>query len=129
MAKSEILKAGELDTLIKVYLNNRSQNDYGEVVYSKSFSKDVWAKLLTTGIKGNEKIEDDTLRAEYKVAFLVRDDSIFYISSTTLSTAEKICIKHDNKFWNIVSVEPQGRGRGILLRCTFTDNDYPEFVE
>ncbi len=70
MAKSEILKAGELDTPIDVYYNTNTQNDYGEITKTKTLLKTIWAKLVITGTKGNEKVEDDTIRAESKINFL-----------------------------------------------------------
>ena len=32
-------------------------------------------------------------------------------------------VKYLNKYWNISSMEYLGRGKGIVIRCDFTDNE------
>tara|TARA_B100000519_G_scaffold188672_1_gene186444 strand:+ start:4924 stop:5301 length:378 start_codon:yes stop_codon:yes gene_type:complete len=123
MAKSEILKAGELDTPIDVYYNTSTQNDYGEITKSKTLLKTIWAKLITTGTKGNEKVEDDTIRAESKINFLVRYDSDLQMNSSTISPEDYFEILYESKYWNIMSMETLGRGKGIIIRCNLTDNN------
>lgn len=123
MAKSEILKAGELDTPIEVYYNTSTQNDYGEITKSITLLKLIWAKLITTGTKGNEKVEDDTIRAESKINFLVRYDAALQMNSSSISPEDYFIIKYESKYWNISSMETLGRGKGIVIRCDFTDND------
>tara|TARA_R100000664_G_scaffold30954_1_gene44061 strand:- start:3379 stop:3756 length:378 start_codon:yes stop_codon:yes gene_type:complete len=122
MAKNEFLKAGELDTPIDVYYNTNTQNDYGEITKSKTLLKTIWAKLVTTGTKGNEKVEDDTIRAESKINFLVRYDSALQMNSSTISPEEYFEILYESKYWNISSMETLGRGKGIIIRCYYTDN-------
>lgn len=122
MAKSEFLKAGELDTPIDIYVNTNTQNDYGEITKTRNLLKTVWAKLITTGTKGNEKVEDDTIRAESKVNFLVRYDSTLQMNSSSISPEEYIVIKYESKYWNVSSMETLGRGKGIMIRCYYTDN-------
>ena len=122
MAKSEFLKAGELDTPIDIYVNTNTQNDYGEITKTRNLLKTVWAKLITTGTKGNEKVEDDTIRAESKVNFLVRYDSTLQMNSSSISPEEYIDIKYESKYWNVSSMETLGRGKGIMIRCYYTDN-------
>ena len=122
MAKNEFLKAGELDTPIDVYYNTNTQNDYGEITKSKTLLKTIWAKFVTTGTKGNEKVEDDTIRAESKINFLVRYDSALQMNSSTISPEEYFEILYESKYWNISSMETLGRGKGIIIRCYYTDN-------
>ena len=122
MATSEILKAGELDTPIDVYYNTNTQNDYGEITKSKTLLKTIWAKLITTGTKGNEKVEDDTIRAESKINFLVRYDTDLQMNSSTISPEDYFQILYESKYWSISSMETLGRGKGIMIRCYFTDN-------
>lgn len=124
MAKTEFLKAGELDTPIHIYTNTDTQNDFGEIIKSRSLLKQIWAKLILTGTKGNEKTEDDTIRAESKVNFLVRYDADLEMLSPTISPEEKFQVLYQSKFWNIISMESMGRGKGIMIRCDLTDNDF-----
>tara|TARA_R100000654_G_scaffold21267_3_gene42891 strand:+ start:1540 stop:1902 length:363 start_codon:yes stop_codon:yes gene_type:complete len=119
----ESLKAGELDTPIYIYNNTNTQNEYGEIIKTKSLLKQVWAKLITTGTKGNEKTEDDTIRAESKINFLVRYDADLQIDSATISPEEHLQVLYESKYWNISSMESLGRGKGIIIRCDFTDNE------
>lgn len=123
MAKSEILKAGELDTPIDVYYNTNAQNEYGEITKTKTLLKTVWAKLVITGTKGNEKVEDDTIRAESKINFLVRYDSDLQMNSSTISPEDYFEILYESKYWNVMSMETLGRGKGIIIRCNLTDNN------
>jgi head-tail adaptor len=123
MAKSEILKAGELDTPIDVYYNTSTQNDYGEIIKSKTLLKTIWAKLVITGTKGNEKVEDDTIRAESKINFLVRYDADLQMNSSTISPEDYFEILYESKYWNVMSMETLGRGKGIIIRCNLTDNN------
>jgi head-tail adaptor len=123
MAKSEILKAGELDTPIDVYYNTNTQNDYGEITKTKTLLKTIWAKLITTGTKGNEKVEDDTIRAESKINFLVRYDADLQMNSSTISPEDYFEILYESKYWNVMSMETLGRGKGIIIRCNLTDNN------
>jgi len=122
MAKSEFLKAGELDTPIDLYYNTNTQNDYGEITKSKTLLKTIWAKLITTGTKGNEKVEDDTIRAESKINFLVRYDSDLEMNSSSISPEDYFEVLYESKYWNISSMETLGRGKGIIIRCYYTDN-------
>jgi head-tail adaptor len=123
MAKSEILKAGELDTPIDVYYNTNTQNDYGEITKTKTLLKTIWAKLVITGTKGNEKVEDDTIRAESKINFLVRYDADLQMNSSTISPEDYFEILYESKYWNVISMETLGRGKGIIIRCNLTDNN------
>lgn len=124
MAKDEFLKAGELDTPIDVYTNTSTQNDFGEITKSKSLLKTIWAKLMLTGTKGNEKTEDDTIRAESKINFLVRYDSDLQMNSSSISPEDYFQILYESKYWNVSSMETLGRGKGILIRCYITDNTF-----
>ena len=119
---TEILKAGELDTPIDIYNNITSQNEYGELITSTAFQKTIWAKLVTTGTKGNEKVQDDTIRAENKINFLVRYDSGLLMNSSSISPEQLWSVKYEEKMWNISSMEVLGRGKGIMIRCDYTDN-------
>jgi len=123
MAKTELLKAGELDTPISIYTNTNTQNDFGEIIKTRSLLKQIWAKLIITGTKGNEKTEDDTIRAESKINFLVRYDDDLQMNSSTVSPEEKFEVLYESKYWNIISMESMGRGKGIIIRCDLTDND------
>ena len=123
MAKTEFLKAGELDTPISIYTNTNTQNDFGEIIKTRSLLKQIWAKLIITGTKGNEKTEDDTIRAESKINFLVRYDDDLQMNSSTISPEEKFVVLYESKYWNIISMESMGRGKGIIIRCDLTDND------
>jgi len=118
----DILKAGELDTPIDLYYNTNSQNDYGEITKSKTLLKTIWAKLITTGTKGNEKVEDDTIRAESKINFLVRYDADLQMNSSSISPEDYFEVLYESKYWNISSMETLGRGKGIMIRCYYTDN-------
>jgi head-tail adaptor len=118
-----ILKAGELDTPIDVYYNTSTQNDYGEITKSKTLLKTIWAKLIITGTKGNEKVEDDTIRAESKINFLVRYDDDLQMNSSTISPEDYFEILYESKYWNVMSMETLGRGKGIIIRCNLTDNN------
>tara|TARA_R100000700_G_C3176263_1_gene151213 strand:- start:1744 stop:2118 length:375 start_codon:yes stop_codon:yes gene_type:complete len=122
MAKNEFLKAGELDTPIDIYYNTDTQNDYGEIIKTKALLKSIWAKLITTGTKGNEKVEDDTIRAESKINFLVRYDADLQMNSSTISPEDNFEVLYESKYWNISSMETIGRGKGIIIRCYYTDN-------
>ena len=124
MAKTEYLKAGELDTTISIYTNTNTQNDFGEIIKTRSLLKQIWAKLIITGTKGNEKTEDDTIRAESKINFLVRYDDDLQMNSSTVSPEEKFEVLYESKYWNIISMESMGRGKGIIIRCDLTDNDF-----
>ena len=123
MAKDEILKAGELDTPIDLYYNTNSQNDYGEITKTKTLLKTIWAKLITTGTKGNEKTEDDTIRAESKINFLVRYDADLELNSSSVSPEDYFEVLYESKYWNISSMETLGRGKGVIIRCYYTDNN------
>ena len=122
MAKDEFIKAGELDTPLQIYALNTDQNEYGEVIRTKILLKTIWAKIITTGTKGNEKVEDDTIRAESKINFLIRPDTLFKMSSSSQSPESYLLVYYENKDWNISSMEDMGRGKGLLMRCYFTDN-------
>ena len=126
MAKSEFLKAGELDTPIDIYVNTNTQNDYGEITKTRNLLKTVWAKLITTGTKGNEKVEDSTIRALSKINFLVRNDPSTLggiDDGNSFSVESSFKIKYKSKYWDIVSYEYLGRGQGAIIRCEFTDNN------
>ena len=122
MAKNEFLKAGELDTPIKIYIHSSTQNDYGEVIKGRVFLKTVWAKIITTGTKGNEKVEDDIIRAENKINFLVRPDDQFHLDNASRSPEDYLIVYYQYKYWTISSMESMGRGKGVLIRCYYTDN-------
>ncbi len=119
--KKEFLKAGRLDTPIEVYSYTNTQNAYGEISQSRTLLKTIWAQIVPA--TGNEKVMDDTIVAKSKVTFLVRWDNDLEVNSATISPEEHFTIKYLNKYWNISSMEYNGRGMGILIRCYFTDND------
>ena len=121
--KKGFVSSGELDTPIDVYYNTSTQNDYGEITKVRTLLKTIWAKLITIGSKGNEKTEDETIRAESKINFLVRYDTDLQMTSSTISPEEYFIIKYEGKYWNISSMETLGRGKGIVIRCDFTDNN------
>tara|TARA_Y100001963_G_scaffold67841_1_gene94534 strand:- start:1363 stop:1728 length:366 start_codon:yes stop_codon:yes gene_type:complete len=121
MTKKEFLKAGRLDTPIDVYYYTNTQNEYGEISQSKTLLKTIWSELITT--KGTEKVQDDTIVAKSKIAFLVRWDDDLELNSATISPEEHFTIKYLNKYWNISSMEYNGRGLGIVIRCYYNDND------
>ena len=121
--KKGFLSAGELDTPIDMYYNTDTQNDYGEITQSRTLLKTIWSKLITIGSKGNEKVKDDTIVATSKVNFLVRWDDDLEMDSTSKSPEEYFVVKYLNKYWNISSMEYMGRGKGIVIRCDFTDNE------
>tara|TARA_R100001086_G_scaffold157312_1_gene84155 strand:+ start:6622 stop:6990 length:369 start_codon:yes stop_codon:yes gene_type:complete len=122
MQIGELIKSGDLDTPIEVYQYTNTQNDYGEITQTSSLLKTIWAALITTGTKGNEKVQDETIVATSFINFLVREDDDLQMNSATVSPEEKFTIKYLNKFWNISSMERQGRGKGIIIRCYFYDN-------
>tara|TARA_Y100001963_G_scaffold67840_1_gene94498 strand:+ start:1143 stop:1523 length:381 start_codon:yes stop_codon:yes gene_type:complete len=119
----DFLKAGRLDTPIDVYYYTNTQNDYGEISQSKTLLKTIWSQLITTATRGTEKVEDSTITATSKINFLVRWDDDLEMNSTTISPEEHFTIKYLNKYWKISSMEYNGRGLGILIRCYYTDND------
>ena len=119
----QFLKAGRLDTPLEVYYYTNTQNEYGEISQSKTLLKTIWGEIVTIGTKGTEKVQDDTIVARSKISFLVRWDNDLEMNSTTISPEEHFTIKYLNKYWNISSMEYNGRGMGILIRCYFTDND------
>ena len=117
----KFLKAGELDTPRDVYYYTNTQNSYGEITQSTTLLKQVWGKIIPKG--GSEGVDDSTIVAKSKINFLVRWDSALEMDSTTISPEEYFTIKYLNKYWNISSMEYQGRGMGIIIRCYFTDNN------
>ena len=119
----QFLKAGRLDTPIEVYYYTNTQNEYGEISQSTTLLKTIWGEIVTIGTKGTEKVQDDTIVAKSKIAFLVRWDDDLEMNSTTISPEEHFTIKYLNKYWNISSIEYNGRGLGILIRCYYNDND------
>tara|TARA_R110002020_G_scaffold92169_5_gene223332 strand:+ start:3843 stop:4214 length:372 start_codon:yes stop_codon:yes gene_type:complete len=123
MSRKEFLKSGQLDTPIELYYYTNIQNDYGEITQSRTLLKKIWSKLMTTGTKGKEDVEDSTIVATSKMNFLVRYDSALELDSTTKSPEDYFSVKYLNKYWNISSMEYQGRGLGVIIRCYFTDND------
>lgn len=120
---TELLKSGNLDTPIEVYEYTSTQNAYGEITKTTTLLKTIWAQLITTGTKGNEKVQDDTIVATSLVNFLVRWDDDLEMNSTTKSPEDCFTIKYLNKYWNISSMEYQGRGMGIIIRCYYYDNE------
>ena len=122
-ANKQFLKAGRLDTPLEVYYYTNTQNEYGEISQSKTLLKTIWGEIVTIGTKGTEKVQDDTIVAKSKIAFLVRWDNDLEMNSTTISHEEHFTIKYLNKYWNISSMEYNGRGLGILIRCYYNDND------
>jgi head-tail adaptor len=122
MAKNEILSAGELDEYIGIFEYTSTQNDYGEITKTKSLIKYVWAKLITTGTKGVEKVMDDTIIARSKINFLVRSDFIYKMDNASISPEEKFCVLYETRYWNISSMESLGRGKGVIIRCYRNDN-------
>lgn len=121
MEGADLIQSGKLDTPIDVYYYANTQNDYGEISQTRTFLKQVWAELVPAG-KGTEKVQDETIVASSFVNFLVRYDSAYYMDSATISPENYFCIKYDNKYWDISSMEKQGRGKGILIRTYFFDN-------
>jgi head-tail adaptor len=119
----EFLKAGQLDTPIDVYSYTNTQNEFGEISQSSALLKTIWAKLITTAIKGTQEVEDSVIVGESKINFLVRWDDDLQVNSATISPSEHFTIKYLNKFWKISSMEYNGRGKGILIRCYFTDDN------
>ena len=119
----QFLKAGRLDTPLEVYYYTNTQNEYGEISQSKTLLKTIWGEIVTIGTKGTEKVQDDTIVARSKISFLVRWDNDLEMNSTTISPEEHFTIKYLNKYWNISSMEYNGRGLGILIRCYNNDND------
>ena len=117
----KFLKAGELDTPIDVYYKTKTQNSFGEMtVSSKTLLKTIWAKILPKG--GKEGVEDSVIVATNKVNFLVRWDNDLELNSTTISPEEYFEIKYLNKYWNVSDMSYNGRGKGIIIKCYFTDN-------
>ena len=119
MADIEFIKAGQLDTPIKIYSYTNTQNEYGEITQARALLKTVWAKLLPKG--GKEGTTDDIIVSTSKVNFLVRWDDDLELDSTTISPEEHFSILYLNKYWNISSMEYKGRGKGIIIICYYTD--------
>lgn len=119
--RKEFVKSGELDTPIDIYYYSNSQNDYGEVIQTKSLLKTIWAKLLPKG--GKEGVEDSVIVATREIEFLVRWDNDLELNSATKSPEEHFLVKYMNKYWNIKNMHYQGRGLGIIIKCYFTDNN------
>jgi|TARA_X000001382_G_scaffold65579_1_gene45506 head-tail adaptor len=122
MQETNLIKAGDLDTPIQLYYNANTQNDYGEVIQTKTLLKTIWAQLLPS-VKGNEKVQDDTMVATSYVNFLIRQDSSLQMESALISPEAYFVVKYENKYWNISSMEKQGRGKGVIVRCYFYDNN------
>lgn len=121
MARLDFIKSGELDTPIELYYFTNTQNEYGEVTQTKNLLKTIWGKLMPKG--GSEGVKDNTIVATTNVTFLVRYDTALNLDSTTISPEEYFTIKYLNKYWNISSMEYNGRGLGVLIKCYFTDNE------
>ena len=90
--KKQFLKAGRLDTPIEVYYYTNTQNEYGEISQSTTLLKTIWGEIVTIGTKGTEKVQDDTIVAKSKIAFLVRWDDDLEMNSTTISPEEHFTI-------------------------------------
>ena len=114
--KEGLVKAGELDTYITIYELTRTQDSYGGYSNSRSSLKSVWSKIVPH--KGTEKVEDDTVTGTLKVAFLVRWDDDLQLDSATISPQRKFQVK----YWELESTEYNGRGKGIILNCSFKDD-------
>lgn len=119
--KKGFLTSGELDTPVDIFTTSHTQNDYGEVVKTRTLLKQVWAKIITKG--GNEKVQDDTIVGTSKVNFIVRYDSDFQIESANISSMNYLSVRYQNKYWNVSSIEYVGRGQGVVIKCDFTDNE------
>ena len=120
MSDIPFIKAGQLDTPIDIYAYTNTQNEYGEITQTRALLKMVWAKLMAKG--GKDGVEDSVIVATSKVDFLVRWDDDLELNSTTVSPEEHFSIKYLNKYWFISSMEYLGRGRGILIKCYYTDD-------
>ena len=118
--KEGLLKSGELDNYITIYQLTRTQDSYGGYSNSRSILKSIWAKIVPH--KGTEKVEDDTITGTLKVAFLVRYDSDLELDSATVSPQRKFQIYYLSKYWELESTEYNGRGKGIVLSCSFKDD-------
>ena len=119
MSDIPFIKAGQLDTPIEIYAYTNTQNEYGEITQTRSLLKTVWSKLIAKG--GKETTTDDIIVSTSKVEFLVRWDDDLELNSTTISPEEHFSIKYLNKYFNISSMEYQGRGKGII-KCYYTDD-------
>tara|TARA_R100000963_G_C4639435_1_gene103138 strand:+ start:387 stop:758 length:372 start_codon:yes stop_codon:yes gene_type:complete len=116
----ELLKAGKLDTYITVYQLTRTQDSYGGYSKSRSSLKSLWAMVVP--YKGKEKVEDETIVSTNKVGFLVRWDDDLNLDSSTVSPEQKYQVQYLSKYYEIDSVEYNGRGMGILINCSFKDD-------
>ena len=54
----------------------------------------------------------------------MRYDDDVQMNSSTVSPEEKFQVLYESKYWNIISMESMGRGKGIIIRCDLTDNDF-----
>lgn len=118
--EKELVKAGELDTYITIYQLTRTQDSYGGYSNAKSSLKSMWAKIVPH--KGTEKVEDDTITGTLKIAFLVRWDDDLSLDSSTISPQRKFQVNYLSKYWELDSTEYKGRGKGIVLNCSFKDD-------
>ncbi len=72
--------------------------------------------------KGKEKVENETIVSTNKVSFLVRWDDDLNLDSSTISPEQKYQVQYLSKYYEIDSVEYNGRGMGILINCSFKDD-------
>ena len=53
----------------------------------------------------------------------MRYDDDLQMNSSTISPEDYFEILYDSKYWNVMSMETLGRGKGIIIRCNLTDNN------
>ena len=104
-----------LDRRITLYQPTTSQNSSGQVKRSFASAGDFYAQEVIPGseVAGSERFENDQITSSYITTWRLR-------YQTAVTADWKLAF--NSKFYDIVSVIPEGRKRYVLVKTKLRDN-------
>jgi len=104
-----------LDRRITLYQPTTSQNSSGQVKRSFESAGDFYAQEVIPGseVAGSERFENDQITSSYITTWRLR-------YQTAVTADWKLAF--NSKYYDIVSVIPEGRKRYILVKTKLRDN-------
>jgi len=104
-----------LDRRVTLYAPTTSQNNSGQVKLTFVSQGDFYAQEVVpeTGTVGSENFINDQLQSQYFMTWRIR-------YQTSVSADWKLA--YNGKYYDIITVTPEGRKRFILVKSKLRDN-------
>jgi SPP1 family predicted phage head-tail adaptor len=104
------MPSGDLDRYIRIERFTATDNNYGEGVKTWSLLSNVWAQKIE--VTSSEGVKEDQITAKQVTQWRVRYNS---------NISVQMRILYNNEYYNITSVQEEGRGAYMLLNSFKTD--------